>query len=204
MVSNQVDYKEGAASADFEAGSTQYMSITDANLDAGFPLKNGDANKKISVCGWFQMESSNIMQGLFSKYDWGSNERSLMIRISPAGPYFELLIGYNGGTSGETVYSGGTLSNERWYHFGVTFQDSDKSWKVVVWDDTGESKIIDTSGTATNNINIEAAIVAIGMAYFNDGTPLNGFDGEIDEVVVFKDILTTGEIDEIRQGVYGA
>ena len=57
--------------------------------------------------------------------------------------------------------------------------------------------------TATNNIAITGAPFAIG-AWYSGGTPSYHLDGLIDEVVVFSDILTTGEIDQIRQGTYAA
>ncbi len=204
VAENAVDYKEGAGSADFESGSTQYFDITDANLDAGFPLKNGDSNKKISMSGWFRLESFPVLQVPFSKWDNTLNSRSFVIQVTQANE-FRFLIGTSGGASSEIVYDSAAiqLSTGRWYHYGITFQDSDKSWKVVVWDDTGSSKIINASGNSTNNINIEDAGVAIGSQLSN-GVGSFPYDGEIDEIVVFKDILTTGEIDEIRQGVFGA
>ncbi len=64
-----------------------------------------------------------------------------------------------------------------------------------------ERVVLNASGTATNNISLTDAPFAIG-AWFNGGTPVYPIDGLIDEVVVFRDILTTGEIDQIRQGTY--
>ena len=64
-----------------------------------------------------------------------------------------------------------------------------------------ESVVLNASGTATNNISITDAPFAIGASY-NNGSPAYYIDGLIDEVVVFSDILTTSEIDQIRQGTY--
>ncbi len=200
VVSNLVDFKEGASSADFESGSTQYFDIIDADLDAGFPLKSGDANKKFSICGWLQIEAIGAHIGIFSKDKIG--DRTLTIRVTNSGK-FEVKMGYGDGTLNETIYEAGALVTGRFYHFGFTFQDSDKSWQLVVWDDTAVSKIIDTSGNSTNNIYVGIAPVAVVLGYFDGGTPFNPFDGEQDEVVVFKDILTIAEIDEIRAGTYG-
>ena len=200
VVANLADFKEGAASADFEESSSQYFSITDANLDANFPLKNGDTNKKISVCCWFQLESLSAARGLFGKYNH-PNERCLTIRIESNGNV-DIVLGHTGGGSSEGVYAAGTLVINRWYHLGFTFQDSDKSWQLVVWDDTGSTKVINTSGNTTNNISVENATVTVGASYLSGASPVQPMDGEIDEVVVFKDILTTAEIDAIRGGTY--
>ena len=55
------------------------------------------------------------------------------------------------------------------------------------------------SEQSTNNINVEDADLYIGSL---EGG--NIFDGLMDEMVVFDDILSTSEIDDIRQGNYGA
>ncbi len=52
-----VDYKEGDQCASFKKTDSEFFSITDANLDNGFPLKTGDTTKKISGALWFKQES---------------------------------------------------------------------------------------------------------------------------------------------------
>ncbi len=140
--------------------------------------------------------------GLYSKWNSVGNKKSIRIFVAYPTGAFNVHIGYNGGVSQETIYAAGSLVAGRFYHYAFTFDNSDKSWQLVVWDDTGSTKIINTSGTATNNISVIDEQVAIGVGYISNITPRMLFDGEIDEVVVFKDILTTTEIDEIRQGIY--
>jgi hypothetical protein len=43
------DYKEGACSVSLLNTSSQYLLITDANLNAGFPFKSGDTTKLMSM-----------------------------------------------------------------------------------------------------------------------------------------------------------
>ncbi len=202
VVSNQVDFKEGAASADFEAGSTQYMSITDANLDANFPLKNGDVVKTFSICARFQIESYAGFPKLYSKWDSTLDKRSFQIVVSNTG-LLQVYFGVAAGAGNEKVYEDVTLVTGRFYHLGFTYDNADKGWKLVVWDDTGQVKVINTSGTSANRPNIEDASVVIGGGV-NDGSPSSTWDGEIDEVLVFKDVLSTGEIDQIRAGTYSS
>jgi len=193
------DYQEGAACADLEQSNSEYFSVIDSNLDSGFPLKSGDTVKKISICGWFKAESfpSNL-GGMFGKYD-DNDKRCFFVRCYNA---FQLRIGTGTGSASELLHDAGTPATGRWYHVAFTFDNSNKSWKFVIWDDAASSKIINASGTATNNINAEDTPFAIGLDYYSSGTPANEWDGLIDEVVVFKDVLTAGEIDEIRTGTY--
>ena len=92
------------------------------------------------------------------------------------------------------------MSTGVWYHVGATFNNSSKAFQLSIYED-GVGVIHDHSGTATDNISITSGGFAIG-ATFDSGTPYRHFDGWIDEVVVFSDILTPGEIDQIRSGTY--
>ena len=86
-----------------------------------------------------------------------------------------------------------------WYHVGITFKQSDGSYTIRVWDDTN-NQLYTGSGNFANyaTMNVSDAILGIGSR--SDGSGY--FDGLIDEMVVFKRILTTSEIDDIRNGVY--
>ncbi len=204
VTSDNADFKEGDGSADFEnsGAENQHLSITDTNLDAGFPLKNGDANKKISVCTWYKQESEVSLGGLFAKWDSVGGKRSfaLVTDNEIGGNYARLLLGYNGGASTEfsTIFGTNFVSGI-WYHIGATFQDSDKSYRIRVWDDNAGALLdADVIGNFTNNIDINNAAVTLGAL----NPPSNLFDGKLDETVIFKDILTLGEIDQIRAGTY--
>jgi hypothetical protein len=194
---NTSSYKEGSACAEFAGGATQqHLKILDADLDSGFPLKSGDTTKKISVCAWFKSDTS-AYETVFSSRDY-DNLNSFSFTFHGT---HNLAIGYNSGADSEVLSSGTTINTGTWYHVGFTFDNADKSWKLIVWNDSTGSKVIDASGTATNNISATTAPFAIGCL-FSSGALSQGFDGLIDEVVVFKDILTESEIDAIRAGTY--
>jgi len=202
VTEDAVNYKEGACSADFESGNNEYFNITDANLDAGFPLKNGDTTKIISVCGWIRPESDPGAMGIFAKWNYTNNKRSLAIIIE-AGNAIQIWNGYNSGASYETKTHGSslTLDAAHWYHIGAVHDGVNKTIFVKIWDDTAGSQLgsnIDT--TWTNETNVEDADLQIGSLEDANYT----FDGLMDEVVVFKDKLTEAEIDQIRAGTYGA
>ncbi len=200
VTANLVDFKEGSASADFLSASSKSFQINDSDLDDGFSFKGNDTNKEISVCSWFKAQSfPGIFNGLFSKYDIGNNKRSLQISVKNDGR-FTVNIGISAGASAETIYSGGSLYTGMFYHYGFTYRHSDKSWQIVVWDDTAQFNVIYAFGSSTNTINIEDAAVSIGAAALRNGIPEQFWNGEIDRTVVLKDILTLDEMNSIRVG----
>jgi hypothetical protein len=190
-----VDYKEGAASVERDGSGGFY--ILDSSLDSGFPLKSGDSNKKISVTCWINWDTAN--GATFFKDDNGKRSFAISYAASPL--RVTMSIGYSSGASWEVLTHGWTITAGQWYHVGCTFDDSDKSYRIRIWDDNASAILgSDLTGTATNNINVEDGVLRFMGTW--GGSPT--FDGHLDEVVVFKDILTTEEIDQIRGGTYGA
>lgn len=184
---------EGAYSLDLESTSLQYASRADADLSAGFPLKSGDAVKKITVAFWIKPESVTSLAFLVAK--WGSGTRSFAVDKNSAD--LRVSIGYNSGASGETwtVVSGLCVAGRK-YHIGVALDGVAKTCTVRVWDDT--------AGTATTYTHNFVQDIYIGAAPFLVGTyGTNYYDGLIDEVVVADDLLSVAEIDAIRTGDFG-
>ncbi len=193
------DHRQGAYSADFTGATPDYFNITDGNLDAGFPLKSGDTTKLITVCGWFKFDATTGY--VVNKYDTGG-ERTFAIGWA-GDDALQIFVGYNNGDSFEIVYDSldddaVTLSTGRWYHYGITYNANDRTWKARVWDDTGVAIVINASGTGAETMYIGTSDVRIGAR--NAG--LAAMDGHQDEIVVFNRILSTTHIDEIRQGIY--
>lgn len=188
-------YKEGSCCADFERGNSEYLSITDANLDSGFPTKSGDTNKKISVCFWTRIESTTARDAM------GKWDGSKSWKIYLDGSHGLRLYQSSDGSAEETAEHGTTMGTGTWYHVGVTYDDSDKSYRIRVWDDSAGAILgSDKTGNFTSNINIGDAPFLIGAAV----SSTYWFDGLIDELAVFDRVLTTNEIDQIRAGTYSA
>ena len=192
-------FKQGAASGDFELSEADRLSITDAALDAGFPLKSGDSNKKISACGWFRPESLPASTTyLLAKYSTTDNKRSVAFTVAAAAQ-FRLAIGHTGGTAFESITMDTlTMVTGNWYHWAFTYDDATRAYRIRCRQD-GQAAI-ELTGNFTNQISVTDAPFTLG-AY---GSGVSFSDGLIDEVVVFKDILTSDEIDQIYAGTYGA
>ena len=192
--SDTTNYKEGSGSLDLAV--TAYYTRTDTDLDAGFPLKNGDANKKISVCLWMRPHALPVLFNFpVSKWDLATHA-SFAVSLRSTGN-IRARISYDG-TNVEDKASTATLTINQWYHVGITFQDSDKSYQMRIWGDTEAAVVENSSGTFTNSIFVSTGPLNVGSMGSTN------YDGNLDEIVVFDDILTADEIDQIRAGTYGA
>jgi hypothetical protein len=191
---------EGVSSARFVRDKVQYLSIPDANLSPDFPLKSGDTNKKISVCVWVRMETST-QQFLFAKDGLpGGNSFVLAIQDAAGTRYATIRQGHNNGV----VYEQALLLSlplvaGEWYHLAGTYNDADRSYRIRVYDPVTDMAY-ERTGTFLNNISVTNADVRIGGTLPSSVYYANGL---LDEMVVFNDILTAAEIDQIRQGTYG-
>lgn len=205
VAGDTTNQKEGNGCGDWELTESDYMSIADASLDAGFPLKSGDTNKNISICAWIKLESITDVNIILCK--WGNPvppTRSIALSITIAGKA-QLVLGYNSGASGEFEIHATVLSTGTWYHITGTYQNSDKAYAVMVRDANGNVVGTDLTGTATldaNKLYVAAEPVAIGCEKTST-TPVTFFDGLIDEVIVFSDIITATEATAIAKGIYG-
>lgn len=194
---------EGEASMDFEASNSEYLYCNDADLSSGFPLKNGDSNKVISIVAKMKAESvgENV---IFGKYDTTDNKRSISLSLLfISGIKLVLRLGYNSGASNQRIDHTTSLSTGTAYCVFATYRDDTKAYVFGVRTLAGTTIGSDVSGTATNNINVEDSRITVGaISAGADGSAF--FDGLIDEVAIFSDIITADEATQIAQGTYGA
>lgn len=208
VAGDTTNHVEGSGCGDWESTESDYMSIADASLASGFPLKSGDTNKVISVCAWVRLESINTNGNrIFEKNNGGSaNKRSFQAGIGSDSKVM-LALGYNSGISVESVTHATVLSLATWYHITWTYNNADKSYQIMVRDESGGVVGIDLTGTATldvNKLSVSDSILAIG-AHFEAGVPVANYyhDGLIDELVVFNNIKTAAQATLIAKGRYG-
>jgi hypothetical protein len=196
-VADLADYKEGAACVDIEYADGDYFTITDTNLDAGFPLKNGDTSKKLTWCAWIKQESQTATAAyILSKYDLVGNKRSIALVTTSNVLYVNW--GYSGGASYETLNTGIAIANGEWYHVALVVDGVLKTVSVRVY--KASTGVVYTYTVApTNELNVEDAAFRVAA---RDGDTSYRYDGRIDEVVIFDDQLTATEIDKIRKGTF--
>jgi hypothetical protein len=197
---NSVDYREGASAARFDWQYGEYLRIPDASLSADFPFKNAAGNTKISVCFWLKFDQLTTWPYIFSK---NLNKKYGVGILKNTSNKLELFIGYNSGASAEILEHGSVLQSGRWYHVGVTLDSSTRSYRIRIWDDTAGMILgSDKAGIAVHSVTVDAGEVRLGHSAGLARYDYN-LDGLLDEFVVFNDILSSAEIDKIRQGTYG-
>jgi len=203
---NATYYTEGSASSEWANNLT--VSIrSDASLSSTFPLKSTYAGTtRISMCCWFRYEGSgDSIAGIWGKYYHSTDERCLTTVVyDDAGTdRLRTIIGQNGGADWINLdFTTVSIQLNRWYHVGLTYDDSTKDIRMRLYDsvtfDVNDVNDVGVGAIPLNNENL-----TLGSRQ----TPLGQnyqWDGQIDEFVVFNDILTADEIDLIRQGLYGA
>lgn len=192
---DNVDYREGACCVDLETDASQYFSIADGSLDAGYPLKSGDATKKFTLCCWFKLETvpgSSQWANIYSKWLW---QTDLTIEIGFTGGYLRVNWGYS--ASGAEFWDAFSVQAGRWYHLAVVIDGVNRVRKVRRYDAT-VGTVANYSNTPNNQLRVGAADTTIGAL----SNPGNYLDGKLDEMVIFNDLLLDTEIDAIRNGVF--
>ena len=154
VTAKTTDQKEGGSSADIEKAEKDYLWIADANLSADFPLSSATASKSISVAFWMKLESlpaNDNTYNAFSKYNATTNQRTFSTVVDYQG-FVGFLIGTTDGKAYEETWTKEKVVVGKWYHVVYTFQNSDKSYRINVWDGETSTLLVDTAGKTKTNI----------------------------------------------------
>jgi len=196
VTEDTVTFMEGLCSGAYTGGVANKLYIANADLDSGFPLKNGESNKTFSIAVWFKC-TGDIADYANLVYTPSVDDKSFLIWLCSSKINF-YLSSYGSDWDYETQHATALVA-DRWYHVVVTYDSSDDSVRIRIWDDTAQAIVgVDKTDTLGD--------VHIGDAPFCIGSPSSGtaLGGNIDEVVVFDRVLSIADIDSIRAGTYGA
>lgn len=179
--------KQGFYAADFEAGSSQRLNITDAS-QSGL-----DITGAMTVTAWVRFESLTGSTGegptLCGKYTASGNQRSWMLWAYNNGTNFKLrgLVSSNG-TAETTITGGTTLATGTWYHVALVYDGS--NLRLYLNGEEDATAVSYSSGIFNSTSRFE-----IGNR--GDATASYFMDGLIDEVAVFNDDLSEADINDI-------
>jgi hypothetical protein len=180
---------QGAATVSLN-GSSKYFDIADSSLAAGFPFKNGDSGRLITVVCKFRPGSTGE-HPLAGKMAFGSsNCFGLTFNLN----YFmQYNAGYNNGSS-EVQY----LINGNEYQIAYVIDGINKICKIYVYNYTAGTWHSWYSWTPSSTLAGSTLAWRIG---YDSGRSAYA-NGDIGEIVVFNKLLTEDDIESITLGVY--
>ena len=209
-----VIFKEGASSVYFDGwgnvgppeDNSPSLYILDTGLDAGFPLKSGDATKQFSICFWIKLDSFDTSEeeaeyynAWFKKGVEGGSHCSLAIQAASVDEgvthKVKLMLSSTGASYDAAYTHASALATGVWYHVAVTYGPG--TYRIRIWDDTAQAILgADAIGAAIDT-HVDDGWCWLGSPVYD-----SDIDGHVDEMVIFKRVLTVEEIDKIRQGVF--
>ena len=207
VTSDTSNYQEGAAAGDFVRSSSDYLYRADTNLSGDFPGKSGSGNDTFSFCAWFRCTSlptGSELQSIVSKYEWAGDERGFYVSIgvNESTTTVCVSLAYDGGASRDKYWFDTAIVANRWYHVGVVVDGSNV--KIRIWDDTAGALLGGDEEVQSQLHDMYCPNAQFRIGAVQHSTWPDHFNGQIDEVVLFGDSLSSGEIDQVRAGSYGS
>ncbi|MCK5612125.1 hypothetical protein KAR91_60195, partial [Candidatus Pacearchaeota archaeon] len=178
---------EGAQSAKFIRVNSDQFYISDADLDDDFPMKNGGTGKTYTICGRVYLNSITATHYIMSKYV-GAGPFSLSFDSSG---YLRLWHQTGGYKPFGTVCQTG-----RWYSFAVSYNDTDYSYRIRIYDHTANDFL---GPDATGDMGGTPTLTTAQLAWGGRADNQDYLDGYLDEIVVFNRWLESYELDTIRE-----
>jgi hypothetical protein len=198
------------AGADFERGSSAFMSRLDSDLSADFPGKLGSTNKDLAVWGHFKLKSlpgASELYVLAAKWDYLSGKIPWMLGYyNNAGTRsLLLLLGFDDGTNSETIglYTG-DLPTADACKVLLSFNNTTKAYYAKIVNGTTGAVIGETSpGTTTHNMSVGSDAFLIGGRYASGAIEACA-DVIFYELAIANTPKTEANCDALVAGTYGA
>lgn len=198
--SDQTNFWEGSGSCYFN-GSGAFFAKGDGSLPAGFPLKSGDTVKKFSAAFWGRFPNTNTGAAISKDY---LNIGRLFRFYPGAGETVQIGWGYGSPPypgNVEWLDTGFTLTHNQVYHFGLALDGVAKYLLLRIWGATENQIVYSHIFTPVNELAPPNSYSALAIGA-SSGSGSGLLTGNLDELAIFKDLLTADEIDAIRTGVY--
>jgi glucose/arabinose dehydrogenase len=178
--------------ADFERDQKKYFSRADNAQNGLDPLNNS-----FTLAGWFNPESLIDYQMIAAKYEYGTNQRA----------YRLYLLGNN--KAGLLVSPDGTVQDAyrleltlptaltpgTWHHLAGIFDAQQKTLSLYL-----DGQLLGSKPVPFNTVHNTTAPFTLG-ANMNNGTPVQFFDGLLDEWRFYHRVLSQTDIQGLRDNV---
>jgi len=195
--------REGSGCVQTTYSGPTWLHIADSNLASGFPLKSDDTTKVASICCWFRpLENNQNYRHLMAKMANNTTGTFMLYTNSATALVFRWYYG-TGNTYQEFIL--GYLPNTyAWYHLGLTIDGVNQKVTSRLYNSFNETSTCYEFYPGEPLQICSADLTISGAQGATSGTLLasTGWNGYIDEVVIFNRILNFLEIDAIRLGTY--
>jgi len=187
-----LNYRQGSGSVGLSRTSGDWYSVADASLQADFP---GKVVSDMSSCFWVRPEEASPSGNRYIMSKFAASPSPFIVQYTTA-QKIKVFIG----ASTSTLEHATALTIDQWYHVCFSYNSADDSGRIHIYDDTGAATLgADATGTFSSSMTTDATdnfVIGSNSA----GAVNNRFEGNIDEMLIFKDVLSTGEMDAIRAG----
>jgi len=143
-------------------------------------------NDKMSFSFW--IKTTDTAGTIFSFGGGGSNNVERAVKLNAG----KIELFEKNGAPETSLLSSGTVNDDSWHHIVCTIAGISSVWKIYV-------DKVDVSASTVNgpgNTNLAVLQTTIAVSYVNAALS-NYYAGSIDDLRVYNDVLTTGEITEL-------
>lgn len=170
---------QGSAWGLFTRSESDYMTITDTNLDTDYPLKSGEVQKSWTKVFWVELNTVDVTeyQTIYNK-GYGAADKSINIVVNSDNKV-EVFLSSDGTLWDNSFSHGSALSVDNLYHVTVTYDETNGAYRIRIWDEDG-SAILGTDATG-NTVSTYISNAAVTL-----GTPRSSSDLESVRIAHWK------------------
>ena len=167
-------------------GNTYMYATDNTNLD---PMAEG------GISLWFKMTAANTGKWILHKGTTTTGNEAYGLQVNSSG---KLRFVLRSGTSAYTeVISGTTLEQDKWYHVAATWKNGSTPLTLYL---NGASNVATANTTNSARNSGGYLYLGAGDSTTSHGTLSTGFTGVIDEVYIYKTVLTQAGITALATG----
>ena len=147
-----------------------------------------DGATQMSVMFWFKTQATGVQEVISQWSATTSDDRNLRIQIIPSSNRVDLYVGSNVGYRSSTT----TINTDTWYHATMTYKASNSpgSQRVKFYLDSVLQTNIGFAGPTSLKANPASPLTVGARTEY----AFQEFNGNLDEVAIFSDELTSGEV----------
>lgn len=173
-------------------------------LPTSFP--NLGASGSFTVTAWFRTtDNTQSGQRIVADDENGNSSSAVgwLVSLGDRGTGMVNFVTRAAANAGEELVTGAVVSNNTWYHVAAGFNATTRSKFLRLTDASGTVLANLIAGVSASNLGTDSGQASIGgetnSATGGEASSSFGFAGNIDEVRVYGSVLSSTQIDQVRQ-----